>query len=170
MQRRCRRVGERVSVGHFQRGAKRSSLRANAFSQHLKVFLTLRTFNGVKRRFRVRDNSRFQEIRRKGRSFSSRIAVLCILENRLSYSRFGFSVSRRIGNAVLRNRVKRRMRESVRLRMDQIRPGWDCVVIARTPIRNASYGQIDEGFSRLFGRAKLHVSAMGRNEDRAWER
>lgn len=124
----------------------------------------------MRRRFRVRENSRFQEIRREGRSFSSRIAVLCILENRLSYSRFGFSVSRRIGNAVLRNRVKRRMRESVRQRMDQIQPGWDCVVIARTPIRKATFGQIDESLSRLFGRAALNVSDMGRNEGRAWER
>lgn len=123
----------------------------------------------MRRRFRVRDNNRFQEIRRRGRSYSSRLAVLCILENRLPYSRFGFSVSRRIGNAVLRNRVKRRMRESVRLHMDQIQPGWDCVVIARTPIRKATYRQIDDAFSRLFARSALLVSELGRNEARAWE-
>lgn len=123
----------------------------------------------MRRRFRVRDNSRFQEIRRKGRSYSSRYAVLCVLENGLPYSRFGFSVSRRIGNAVLRNRVKRRMRESVRLRMDQIQPGWDCVLIARSPIRRATYGQIDDTVSRLFGRAALFVSGTGRMEGRARE-
>ncbi len=123
----------------------------------------------MRRRFRVRDNSRFQEIRRKGRAYSSRFAVLCVLENSLPYSRFGFSVSRRIGNAVLRNRVKRRMRESVRLRMEQIQPGWDCVVIARSPIRKATYGQIDKTFSRLFGRAALFVTDMGGSGGRARE-
>lgn len=57
----------------------------------------------------------------------------------------------------------------MRLHMDQIQPGWDCVLIARTPIRKATYGQIDDAFSRLFARAALLVSELGRNEARAWE-
>lgn len=120
----------------------------------------------MRRRFRVRDNEQFQQIRRKGRTYGSRLAVLCILENNLSYSRFGFSVSRRIGKAVERNRVKRRMRESVRLRMSQIQPGWDCVVIARAAVRNATYGQIDAAFDRLFFRAALSGPNPGQGRGR----
>ena len=119
----------------------------------------------MKRRYRVRDNERFQEIRRQGKSYSNRLAVLCVLENSLPCSRFGFSVSRRIGNAVVRNLVKRRMRESVRLRMYQIRSGWDCILIARGPIRSATYSEIERACARLFHRASLTVPNACRGKD-----
>jgi len=61
------------------------------------------------------------------------------------------------------------MRESVRLRMNQIQPGWDCVVIARSPIRKATYGQIDGTIARLFGRAALLDTDQGRNDGRTRE-
>jgi ribonuclease P protein component len=109
----------------------------------------------VKRLYRVRENERFQEIRRHGRSYSNHQLVLCVLPNNLPYSRFGFSVSRRIGKAVLRNQIKRRLREAVRLRMDQIQTGWDLVFIARNPIRNADFHEIDAACARLLRRASL---------------
>lgn len=109
----------------------------------------------MKRLYRVRENERFQEIRRQGRSYSDRLLVLCVLSNDLPYSRYGFSVSRRIGNAVERNRVRRRIRESVRLRMGDILPGWDAVWIARGPIQSAEYAEIDAACARLLRRASL---------------
>ncbi|MCC6168338.1 MAG: ribonuclease P protein component [Caldilineaceae bacterium] len=109
----------------------------------------------MKRRYRVRANQRFQEIRRLGRSYSNEYLVLCVLPNQLAYSRYGFSVSSRIGNAVTRNRIKRRLREAVRLRMDSIQPGWDLVFIARNPIRSADYHQMDAACARLLRRAHL---------------
>ena len=109
----------------------------------------------VNRRFRVRENERFQQIRRRGRSVKNRYLVLCALENDLGYSRFGFSVSKRIGNAVVRNRIKRQLREAMRLRMDDIAPGWDVVLIARHMIRDATYHQMDDACARLLRRAQL---------------
>lgn len=64
-------------------------------------------------------------------------------------------MSRRIGNAVVRNRIKRRIREAVRLRMGQIQVGWDLVFIARNPIRDADFHQIDAACARLLRRASL---------------
>lgn len=114
----------------------------------------------MKRRYRVRANQHFQDIRRRGRSYSNEYLVLCILPNGLPYSRYGFSVSSRIGNAVTRNRIKRRLREAMRLRMDSVQPGWDLVFIARNPIRSADYHQMDAACARLLRRAQLLVEPV----------
>jgi len=109
----------------------------------------------MKRQYRVRENKRFQQIRRNGASYSNKTLVLCALRNELEYSRFGFSVSNRIGKAVQRNKIKRRLREAMRLRVDEIQPGWDIVFIARNPIRSATYSEMNEACIRLLRRAHL---------------
>ena len=109
----------------------------------------------MKRRYRVQKNQHFQEIRRNGQSYSNKLVVLCVLPNKLTYNRFGFSVSRRIGNAVTRNKVKRRLRETMRLRLEFIKPGYDIVLIARQSIRNATYQDMDIACARLLRRAHL---------------
>jgi len=109
----------------------------------------------VKQRYRVRENERFQEIRRKGQSYSNELVVMCFLANELPYSRFGFSVSNRIGGAVQRNQIKRRLREAIRLRMNFIKPGWDIVFIAKYPIGSATFQQMDAACARLLRRAHL---------------
>lgn len=107
----------------------------------------------MKRIYRLRERSRFQQIRQEGRCWSGRLVVVCALPNELAWSRFGFSVSRRIGKAVVRNRVRRRMKEIVRLRRERLLDGWDVVFIARQPIRSATYQQIERGIEEVLGRA-----------------
>ena len=85
--------------------------------------------------------------------------VLCALPNELTYSRFGFAVNSRIGGAVCRNRIKRRLREIVRLQQDNFQPGWDIVLIARQPIRSADYHEMEVACARLFRRAQLFRTA-----------
>lgn len=98
-------------------------------------------------------------MRREGRSWAHPLLVLCALPNDLEYSRFGFSVSHWVGKAVVRNRAKRLMREATRLRQGNIKEGWDLVFIARSPIREANFKQVDQAIEQLLRQAGLLKAA-----------
>lgn len=74
--------------------------------------------------------------------------VICKHANGLERSRFGFAVSKRIGRAVLRNQIKRRLRQAVRAQRDLVAPGWDVVFIARQRIGTATYAEIEHIVAR----------------------
>ena len=106
-------------------------------------------------RHRLRDSEQFQRVKREGRSWSHLLVVLCALPNGLEHSRFGFSVSKRVGKAVVRNRVKRLLREAARERQKLVAPGQDLVFIARVPIGEADHREVDEAVEQLLTQAGL---------------
>ena len=109
----------------------------------------------MKRRLRLRERERFRQVRNEGRSWAHPILVLCALPNDLPYSRFGFTASRRVGKATVRNRARRRMREATRVCTDRVATGWDMVFIARAPIVEAPFGEIEAACESLLRRAAL---------------
>ena len=109
----------------------------------------------LRKPYRLRQSKRFMEVKRKGLSSADRLIVLTVMPNQLAHSRFGFSVSRYVGGAVKRNRVKRRMREAVRSRFEQIAPGYDLVFVARNPIRSVPSVDIQRSVTKLLGRMGL---------------
>jgi ribonuclease P protein component len=109
----------------------------------------------LKRDDRLRRREAFDQVRRHGKCWTHRLVVLCVLPNEARSTRFGFSVSKRVGGAVVRNRARRRLREIVRLRLPTISSGWDVVLIARPPIAQAEFRQIEAAVERLLQQAGL---------------
>lgn len=112
----------------------------------------------MERRYRLSDKARFRQVRQEGTNCAHPLLVLCYLPNGLSVSRCGFTVSKRIGNAVERNRVRRRMREAVRLMWERVEPGYDLVWIARSGVIRAEFAELQSACARLLRRARLLTS------------
>ena len=96
-----------------------------------------------------------------GASWSNKTLVLRAVPNGLELSRYGFTVSRRVGNAVVRNRVKRLLREI--LRQKTVKKGWDMVFIARIPAARGNYAELEESVGSLLHRAGLVVGGHEEN-------
>jgi ribonuclease P protein component len=85
--------------------------------------------------------------------------VVRALPNGLDLTRYGFAVGRRVGKAVVRNRIKRRLREI--LRKAKLSPGWDIIVIARSPAALADYKKLEKSVAALLTKAGI---ASGEHE------
>ena len=102
---------------------------------------------------RLRRRDDFDAVYRRGRSWANTLLVLRALPNGREQSRFGFSISKRVGNAVVRNRVKRRLRAI--LRVLAIRNGWDLIFTARPSAAEAGYQPLADAVHSLCSRAQL---------------
>lgn len=102
---------------------------------------------------RLRKSKDFATVWREGRSWSDRLLVLIARPNGLKITRFGFSVGKRLGNAVKRNKVKRRLREAARL--TNVQDGWDLVLIARKDASEADYHGLNQSMRGLLKRARI---------------
>ena len=95
----------------------------------------------------------FQSVYRKGRSYANKLLVMYVLENNMERNRLGISVSKKVGNSVVRHHVTRLVRESYRLQENIFNSGLDIVVIARANAASASYAEIESALLHL---GKLH--------------
>ena len=107
----------------------------------------------MQRRQRLTGSKRFSQIHIGGSSAANRLLVIRYLTNGSSCSRFGFLVSKRVGNAAVRNKVKRRLREAVRL--NPVKAGWDALFIVRRGAGSTKYQDLKDAIDNLLQRANL---------------
>jgi ribonuclease P protein component len=106
-------------------------------------------------RFRLRRPADFARLRQIGHTRRHQLAILSVAPNNLSHNRYGVVASRRLGNAVKRNRARRLIREALRHHHPQIAPGHDIVVVARKYIVGRRFDAVDEALHDLLSRAGL---------------
>jgi ribonuclease P protein component len=102
------------------------------------------------------NRAQYTLVYRQGKVWANSLLVMKAMPNGLSLSRYGFSVTKKVGKAVQRNRLKRLLREVMRLQ--SLRPGWDIVFIARSTAVNTDYHQLEKAVAKLLARAQLSES------------
>ena len=103
----------------------------------------------------LKNTRQFNFIYKRGKSVVNRYVVMYYVKNRLGYNQVGFSVSKKVGKAVTRNRVKRLMKESFRLNSENVKVGYDIVFVARVRLNNSNFNEIEKAMQKCFKYAKL---------------
>lgn len=106
-------------------------------------------------RVTVKENSDFRRIYRRGRSAVSGGVVVYCLKNRKGMSRLGVTVSTKLGHAVVRNRVRRRLRELYRLHKAELLPGYDLIVVARVRAVGMPYAKLEKQYLHCLSQLEL---------------
>ena len=109
----------------------------------------------LKRCSSLKRNKQFRQVYRKGKSVACRELVLIYAKNRSDMVHVGSSVGKKLGNSVVRNRVKRRLREAFRPNLPLLLPGFDLIVIARDAARDAPFSSLADSLRYLLRKAGL---------------
>ena len=103
----------------------------------------------------LKENHVFRRLYHRGATAGNRLLVVYCLRNGTGHSRLGLTVSAKLGHAVERNRMRRRLREIYRLHEAELLPGYDIVIVARSRAMEADFAELTRAFLTLAGRTGL---------------
>lgn len=103
----------------------------------------------------LKENAAFRRLYQRGKSVGSRYLVIYCRPNRLGFNRLGLTVSTKLGHAVVRNRIRRRLREIYRQNEQSLKQGFDLVIVARTACVEAPFSALSASFSSLADKLEL---------------
>ncbi|MDF2716715.1 MAG: ribonuclease protein component [Paenibacillus sp.] len=112
--------------------------------------------NPMQKELRLTRREDFNKVYRHGKSAANlQVVIYCLPNPRIERFRMGVSVSKKLGSAVVRNRIRRMMKEIVRLNADKIRSHYDFIVIGRKPVADMDYKQLEKSLLHGLKRAQL---------------
>ena len=119
----------------------------------------------MKKRFRVKKEKDFSAIFKKGESSANRKFVIYRLENNEQHFRVGLSVSKKLGNAVTRNQIKRRIRHILIEHKNQLVENVDFVVIARKGVEILDYAEMEKNLLHVLKLLKIYQEGNGSEKE-----
>ena len=103
----------------------------------------------MKKDNRLRDNRDFKVVYKRGKNYWNRNFNMIVRKNNLLVTRIGFSVTRKYGNAVERNKIKRQLKEIVRINFDKLGQGYDIVIIPKKNTKDMTYQQLENSMRHI---------------------
>lgn len=105
----------------------------------------------------LKNSREFGAVYDKKRSYANRYLVMYIAPNQMNEIRLGISVSKKVGNSVVRHRIIRLIREGYRLNKSCIKTGFDIVVVARQNVKGKSYQEVESALIHLLKLHKIYI-------------
>jgi ribonuclease P protein component len=100
-------------------------------------------------------NKDFRRVYSRGKYYVDNLLVIYVIKNKLKYNRLGIVANKKVGKAVLRNKVRRLIRENYRLIEDRVEKGYDIVIVSRVKASKSNYYDIKKSIVKLFDKTKL---------------
>lgn len=110
----------------------------------------------MKKDYRLRFNKDFQYTYKRGKSLGHSLLVMIYRKNNIKNTRIGFSISKKFGNAVKRNKIKRQLREILTKELDNLKNGYDIIFVVRKNAQNAAFSKLEKAVYNLIRRANLY--------------
>lgn len=105
----------------------------------------------------IKKSEEFNRARSKGKTFRNKQFTMNRCPNGLQYSRFGFIITKKVGKATVRNKLRRRLKALVRERLDSIEKGFDFVIVPRPQTSELSFMELEKNLDHIFYTTKAEV-------------
>jgi ribonuclease P protein component len=129
----------------------------------LRPFIWIKGANAMDKIFRLRSNMEFKRVYSGGKNYWNRNLVLYVKKNNVGNTRVGYSITKKIGNSVVRNKIRRRMKEIYRLNFSSIRGNYDLIFIPKKNVVDISYKELESAMLHILKLAGVFISQSDSN-------